>query len=67
VQVIDMPLLFETGTYKMTSSNVVVACSPEHQVGSSSSDSTAAAAESMCVLTCIAAAVGSVGHEHALA
>lgn len=30
--VIDMPLLFETGTYKLTSSNVVVACRPELQV-----------------------------------
>eukprot|EP00882_Tetradesmus_deserticola_P010993 GHRQ01011627.1.p1 GENE.GHRQ01011627.1~~GHRQ01011627.1.p1 ORF type:complete len:167 (+),score=46.77 GHRQ01011627.1:326-826(+) len=29
--VVDMPLLFETGTHKLTSSNVVVACSPELQ------------------------------------
>uniref|UniRef100_A0A383VGM4 Dephospho-CoA kinase n=1 Tax=Tetradesmus obliquus TaxID=3088 RepID=A0A383VGM4_TETOB len=30
--VIDMPLLFETGTYKLASSNVVVACRPELQL-----------------------------------
>lgn len=32
MQVVDMPLLFETGFYKVTSYNVVVACSPDVQV-----------------------------------
>ncbi|KAF6255164.1 dephospho-CoA kinase [Scenedesmus sp. NREL 46B-D3] len=30
--VIDMPLLFETGTHKLTSSSVVVACTPQLQL-----------------------------------
>lgn len=31
-QVVDMPLLFETKSHKLTRPNVLVACSPEQQV-----------------------------------
>lgn len=33
LQVVDMPLLFETGSHKLASLTVVVACNPELQVG----------------------------------
>ena len=37
-QVVDMPLLFETGTYKWTKPNVVVACSHENQASGTSQE-----------------------------
>lgn len=33
MQVVDMPLLFETGAHKLIRPNVLVSCSPEVQVG----------------------------------
>lgn len=33
VQVVDMPLLYETGAHRVTRPNLLVMCSPEVQVG----------------------------------
>lgn len=49
LQVIDMPLLFETGTHKLTSSSVVVACTPQLQVRQQQAEALQLAAALQCM------------------